>query len=577
MRGLSARRANYAGMRSRHIAKLAAIEKALSARVAAAGAAFGADASAAPVVSLAPTRDATHGDFATAVALAAAKSWKRNPMEIAEAIARDGADGLTDVASLEPAKPGFLNLRMAPEYYRDIVRDALALGSEFGASDELASEGPLLIEFASPNPTGPLVVVQGRSGSLGATLVALFRRSGTKTDAETYVNDAGNQLNALADSLYARYATLCGVDTPVPEEGYAGAYLIDIALMLKARDGERWLSAPPDERRTTLGKFARDIIVEGQRADMERFGVHFDRWTSEASLHEAGEIDTALTDLIARGHAYEKDGALFLRTTEFGDEKDRVLRRSDGRPTYLAADAAYHHDKLRRGYVRLINVLGPDHHGYIARLKALVAALGHPGSLEVLLAQYVTLKHGDEVVKMSKRAGDVVTLAEVMDEVGVDAARFFFVDRAPESHLVFDVDLALDRSAKNPVYYVQYGHARIASILRRAESGEHRSALERARRGDDLSSLNHPAEFALIARIADFERTVVDAARARAPHRVAEYTRDLATGFHAFYTDCVVLGDDPAVTSARLSVCIVAMTAIASALKLLGVSAPDQM
>src|SRR5579872_2274167 len=564
-------------MRSRHLAKLAAIESGLSARVAAVGAALGADHAPPPSVSLGPTRDPAHGDYATAVALAAAKAWKRNPMEIAEAIARDGAKDLPGIEKLEPAKPGFLNLRMSPDYFRDIVRDALERGDDFGASDALADYGPLLIEFTSANPTGPLNVVQGRSGSLGSTLVALFRRSGAKTESETYVNDAGNQLDILAESLYARYATLCGVDTPLPEEGYEGEFLVDIALTLKQRDGDRWLRANPDERVKALGKFARDIIVEGQRQDMERFGVHFDHWTSEAALHAAGEIDSVLRELTASSHAYEKDGALFLRTTEFGDEKDRVLRRSDGRPTYLAADAAYHRDKLRRGNRRLIDVLGPDHHGYIARLNALVAALGYPGSLEVLLAQYVTLKRGDEVVKMSKRAGNFVTLAEVMDEVGVDAARFFFINRAPESHLVFDLELALEQSAKNPVYYVQYGHARIASILRKADSDQHRAALERARHGSDLVGLSHPAEFALISRIADFERTVVEAAKARAPHRLAEYTRDLATGFHAFYTDCIVLSDDPVTTSARLSLCIVTKTTIASALKLLGVSAPDQM
>src|SRR4029077_11603665 len=386
-----------------------------------------------------------------------------------------------------------------------------------------------------------------------------------------------NQLDALADSLFARYATLCGVPTPVPDEGYPGEYLLDVAEQLKQRDGDRWMRADVDERRRVLGRFGRDVIVEGQRRDMERFGVHFNTWFSEATLHDGGKIADVLKKLEASGHAYEKDGALFLRSTEFGDEKDRVLRRSDGRPTYLAADAAYHRDKLERGYKFLLNILGPDHHGYIHRLQALVASLGRPGSLEVLLAQYVTLKRGAETVKMSKRAGNFVTLAEVMDEVGVDAARFFFINRAPESHLVFDLELALEQSTKNPVYYVQYGHARIASILRKADSDQHRGSLERARSGADLTRLSHPAEFAFIARIADFERTVVDAAKARAPHRLAEYTRDLATGFHAFYTDSIVLSDDPTTTSARLSLCIVAKTTIVSALKLLGVSAPDQM
>ncbi|HKW44363.1 MAG TPA: arginine--tRNA ligase [Candidatus Eremiobacteraceae bacterium] len=564
-------------MLSRHLAVLSAIEDELRARVGVAADTLGGDGTAAPSVSLGPTRDPLHGDFATAVALAAGKAWRVNPMDVAAAIASRGAAGMAGVAKIDVAKPGFLNFRMAPDFWTGVVKEALERGESYGTSDALAAHGPLLVEFTSPNPTGPLVVVQGRSGSLGATLVAMFRFAGAKTEAETYVNDAGNQLDTLADSLFARYATLCGVETPVPEDGYPGDYLIDVARRLRERDGDRWLSAPFDERRRALGRFGRDLIVEGQRQDMERFGVHFDRWFSEASLHESGKIEAVLELLTSSGHAYVKDDALFLKSTEFGDEKDRVLRRSDGRPTYLAADAAYHRDKLERGNAYLLNILGPDHHGYIARLKALVAALGHPGSLEVLLAQQVTLKRGDEVVKMSKRAGNVITLADVMDEVGVDAARFFFINRAPESHLVFDLELALEQSAKNPVYYVQYGHARIASILRRASAPEHAQSLERARRGDDLAALAHPAEFALIRRIADYERTVVDAARARAPHRVAEFARDLATDFHAFYTDCVVLGDDAGITSARLSLCIVAKTALASALKLLGVSAPEKM
>jgi arginyl-tRNA synthetase len=564
-------------MLSRHLAVLAAIEDELRARIAAVAETRGGDQAPAPSVSLGPTRDASHGDFATAVALAAGKMWRVNPLEVAGAVAQSGVAKLPDVARIDVAKPGFINLTMTPAFWSRVVAEALERGDTYGTSDALAAHGPLLVEFLSPNPTGPLVVVQGRSGSLGATLVAMFRFAGAQTKSETYINDAGNQLDALADSLFARYATLCGVETQVPEDGYPGEYLIDVARLLRERDGDRWLTAQVDERRRALGRFGRDVIVEGQREDMERFGVHFDGWFSEATLHESGKIDDVLRQLEKSGYAYEKDGALYLKSSEFGDEKDRVLRRSDGRPTYLAADAAYHRDKLERGNKFLLNILGPDHHGYIDRLKALVAALGHPGSLEVLLAQYVTLKRGDEVVKSSKREGNVVTLAEVMDEVGVNAARFFFINRAPESHLVFDLELALEQSSKNPVYYVQYGHARIASILNRATAPEHAASFDRARRGEDIAALAHPAEFALIRRIADFERTVVDAAIARAPHRVAEFARDLATDFHAFYTGCMVLGDDASVTSARLSLCIVTKTVLASALRLLGVSAPEHM
>jgi arginyl-tRNA synthetase len=564
-------------MKSGHLETLANLEGELRARLALAAQTFGADPRTVPPVTLPPTRDPAHGDFATPAALAAAKQWKRSPMDIARAVVAGGIENLTGVASLEAANPGFVNIRMAPDFWGGVVAEILARGDEYGRSDALSGLGPVLIEFTSANPTGPLNVVQGRSGSLGATLVAMFRFAGAATAAETYVNDAGTQLDTLADSLYARYAALCGADVPFPEDGYPGDYLIDIARQLRERDGDKWLHADPVERRRALGRFGRDAIVEQQRADMERFGVHFDRWFSEATLHDAGAIDDVIEELRGRGYAYESEGAVWLRSTDFGDDRDRVLRRSDGRPTYLAADAAYHRDKLRRGNRYLINILGPDHHGYIARLKAIVAALGFPDSLEVLLAQQVTLKRGDEVVAMSKRAGNVITLSEVMDEVGVDAARFFFIERAPESHLVFDLALAVEHSQKNPVYYVQYGHARIASLLRRAEETGRGASLERARKGADVGRLTHPAELTLIRRLSDFERTVVDAAKDRAPHRLAEYARNVAADFHGFYTDCIVIGEEDALASARLSLSIAAKTVLASCLRLLGVSSPDHM
>jgi len=563
-------------MGQRYHEVLDSVTSELNSRMSRLAASWKADNGEALRVALAPTRDAAHGDFATAVALAAAKAWKRNPLEIAQAIVAEGASNLSGVARIEAVKPGFVNITMAPNFWNDVVLDVLHLGSGYGTSDALASAGPMLVEFVSANPTGPLVVVQGRSSALGATLVAMLRFAGCKTGSETYINDTGTQLDLLADSLYARYATLLGVDAAVPEDGYSGEYLIDLARALVARDGDRWLHVPVEERRTVLGRFARDLIVDDQRADLERFRVHFDHWTSETTLHESGAIEKAIEELRAGGHVYEKDGALWLRSRAFGDDKDRVLIRNDGRPTYLAADAAYHADKLRRGNRYLIDILGPDHHGYIARLAALVAALGHPGKLEVLLAQHVTFKRGGETVSMSKRAGDLITLREVMDQVGVDAARFFFINRAPESHLVFDLELAVEQSAKNPVYYVQYGHARIASILRKAAEGRE-ALVERAAQGRDVGKLGHPTEIALIRRLADFGRTVSSAAEARAPHRLAEYTHSVATDFHAFYTECIVLTDDDALTSARLSLCLATKTVLASALGLIGVSAPDAM
>ncbi|MBV8171133.1 MAG: arginine--tRNA ligase [Candidatus Eremiobacteraeota bacterium] len=562
---------------SRYAQSLAVIEAELRARFDAAANEFGQSEDAAPDVALGPARDPAHGDFASAAALAAGKKWKRNPLEIAQKIAAAGTDRLPGVGTIEAKAPGFINLRMAQPFWGGVVAEALERGADFGRSDALSETGPVLLEFVSANPTGPLNVVQGRSSSLGATLAGMLRFAGADVKTETYVNDSGAQLDLLADSLYARYATLCGVPTAVPDDGYQGDDISEVARQLQARDGDRWLKAAQAERRAALGAFARDVIVEQQRRDLENFGVVFDRWFFESSLYAGGKVDEVVDWLLQRGVAYEKDGAIWLRSTQFGDDKDRVLRRSDGRPTYLAPDAAYHRDKFERGNRYLIDIFGPDHHGYVARISAIAAALGHPGKLEVLIAQQVTLKRGAETVAMSKRAGHVVTLREVVDEVGKDAARFFFINRAPESQLIFDLSLAVEQSTNNPVYYVQYGHARIASIVRKAEETGRGALLERARRGADLERLEHRTEIALIRRLTDFARTVGEAARARAPHRLAEYARDVATDFHAFYTECVVLGDDEALSSARLSLALASKTVLASALTLLGVSAPDRM
>ena len=562
---------------TRYAKTLAALDAELRSRFESAARKAGVSMGEVPEVVLAPARDPSHGDFATAAALAAAKQWKCQPLELAQQIAASGTARMDGVASLEVKPPGFINLRMAPAFWADVVREALERGSEYGRSDTLAQLGPVLLEFVSANPTGPLNVVQGRSSSLGAALAAMFKFAGAQVFTETYVNDSGTQLDLLADSLYARYATLCGVATPLPDDGYQGDYLIEIAKQLRARDGDRWLTADPEERRRALARFGRDTVVAEQRADLEAFGVTFDRWFFESELHDSGKVDEVIAWLLAHDAAYELDGAVWLRSSAFGDDKDRVLRRSDGRPTYVAPDAAYHRDKFERGMRYLIDIFGPDHHGYVARIKAIAAALGHPGMLEVLIAQQVTLKRGDETVAMSKRAGNIVTLREVVDEVGKDAARFFFIMRAPESQLVFDLALAVEHSSDNPVFYVQYGHARIASILRHATDTGRTALLDRAAKGLDLARLDAGAEIAVVRRLADFARTVADAARARAPHRLAEFARDLATDFHSFYTQCVVLGDDDRLSSARLSLCLAAKSVLASALGLLGVSAPERM
>jgi arginyl-tRNA synthetase len=375
--------------------------------------------------------------------------------------------------------------------------------------------------------------------------------------------------------MYARYRQLYDPAYPFPEEGYPGDYLIPIAESLRARDGDRWLNVPEDEAVPALARYARDAIVGEQQAVARRFGVEYDLWQSEQALHDAGTIERGIQRLREMGVLYEKDGATWLRTTDAGDDEDRVVIRSDGRPTYFANDIAYHYEKLQRAD-HVIDFLGPDHHGYIKRLDTLANAYGRPGAFEIVIVQQITLKRGDEILSMSKRAGQLVTLAEVIDEVGVDAARFFFVMLSTDQPFTFDLELAKKQSSDNPVFYVQYGHARIASVLRKA-SESHAAQLAAAERGEGLAALTESAELALARRLAEFEATVAGVARARAPHRLTKYARDVASDFHQFYDACRVLGDDAAVTTARLGLAIATKTVLATTLALCGVSARDSM
>ncbi len=503
------------------------------------------------------------------------KSARAKPQEIAAALIERalGEDGVRATVADATPLAGFINLTLVPAFWHRVVADVLREGEAYGRGAPAGER--ISLEFGSANPTGPLAVVQGRALSAGDTLAKILRHAGYDVFTEWIINDAGTQIALFGLSVYARYRQIFDPSYPFPEDGYAGDYVVAIAEQLRARDGEKWLAVPPEDAAPPIGRFARDLVVAEQQEVARRFGVTFDLWQSEKALHDAGAIERGIARLRDLGVLYERDGATWLRTKDAGDDEDRVVIRSDGRPTYYANDVAYHYDKLQRAD-HVIDILGPDHHGYIARLNALAQAYGRPKAVEVLIAQQVTLKRGGELLSMSKRAGTIVTLHEVMDEVGVDAARFFFVMLSLEQPLTFDLDLAKKQSNENPVYYVQYGHARIASVLRRAAE-QAPEALAAAPRGDHLDLLVEAAELALIRRLAEFAPTVAGAARARAPHRLPKYARDLAAEFHQFYDACRVLTDDAALSTARLGLCLATKTVLATTLHLCGVSAPDAM
>ncbi len=461
-------------------------------------------------------------------------------------------------------------MRLAPAAWQALVRQILRDGAAFGKSQPRGER--ISLEFGSANPTGPLVVVQGRTCSIGATLANAMRYCGYDVFIEWIINDAGYQLETLARSLYARYRQTFDPQYPLPDDGYPGEYLVRIAQEVAQREGTRWVQADETHWLAHFGKYARDVLVAQQRSTVERFRVHFDLWQSERELHESGRIAAGIERLSGAGNTYDKEGALFFAATRFGDDKDRVLIRSDGRPTYLANDVAYHYEKLQRAD-KVVDILGPDHHGYIGRLKGLAEALGYTRDhLEVLIAQQITLMRAGEIVSMSKRAGHIVTLDDILDEVGVDAARFFFIMLAPESPLTFDLELAKEQSNENPVYYVQYGHARIASVLKNADRSEVSQASSAP-----LDALTHPAELALARRLAEMPRIVRNVVEQLAPHRLARYARDIAADFHQFYHECRILTQDPQQRLARLALCMATQRVLASTLEMIGVSAPQSM
>ena len=507
--------------------------------------------------------DHGHGDWASPVALQMAKTAKLPPREIADRVkaAMESAPP-PHLDHIEVAGPGFLNLFLSPSWLHDVLREVVVAGDTYGRDDTL--EGRRInLEFVSANPTGPLHAGGGRWVAVGDAIANLFAAQGAEVHREYYLNDAGNQLETFGKSLYARYRG----EEP-PEDGYRGEYLVDMARKLHREAGD-------DASLARATEWGYQRVVEGLREDLGRIGVHFDTWFSERTLHERGDVSAVLDALAADGATYEEDGATWLRASDFGDQRDRVLVKSDGSTTYLANDLAYHRDKLARGWQHLVDIWGADHHGQVKSLQAGMEALGSPpGEPEIILGQLVQLLRGGEPVRLSKRAGNVVTLADILDEVDPDVCRLTFLLQGIDTPQTFDLDVVTSQSMENPVYYVQYAHARIASIGRKAsERGVTRRPLDKV----DLSVLVHEREAELLRSLALYPEAVREAADLRAPHRVTTWVRDFAKHFHGFYRDCRVISDDDVLTQARLWLAEACRIGLADALGLLGVSAPDEM
>jgi len=533
-------------------------------------------ASATPIPSfeVEPPRDPRHGDYAANLALVLARAAGRPPREVGAAILRHLPVPSEVVATAELAGQGFLNITLAPPCLHRWLRRVHAEDRRFGRTD-VGRGRRVLVEYVSANPSGPLHVGSGRGGAVGETIARLLEALGYRVSREYYVNDYGNQVEALARSVEARYLEAIGRPTAFPDDGYQGAYVVEIAQRIAEEHGAQLAEMERAARLSRIQAIALRAMLDDIRATLEAFGITFDTWFSEHALHESSAVQRTLEELRRRDLLYEQDGALWFRATRFGDDKDRVLVRGDGRPTYFAADIPYHLDKYARGFEHLIDVWGVDHIGDIARLRGGLQALGRdPATFEVLIHQHVRLRNEGEAVRMSKRTGEFVTLRDLLGAVGRDAARFFFIMTSPEAPMDFDLALAQRHSADNPVYYVQYAHARICSIVREAErAGIPMPQAERT----DLTRLIAPEEWTLAKRVIRLPDVVHAAGTRREPQRLCAYARELAEAFHVFYSQCRVLTDDAGLTAARLVLVDAARRALRNTLELAGVAAVERM
>ena len=524
-----------------------------------------------PDIKIEIPKETKNGDFSTNIAMVLTKIAKKNPREIAGLIVDHIDKARGQIETVDIAGPGFINFKMKSSSLVSIINDVLAKEKDFGRTTHLHAQ-KILLEFVSANPTGDLTMAHGRHASFGDTLANVLEAAGHDVTREYYVNDAGKQIENLALSIEARFYQALGEDRPIPEDGYHGKDVIALGEKL-AREQVELKDLPQEERIQKLRKIGVEYEMNKLKNDLKDFNVVFDNWTLETSLYEQHKVEDALELLSERGHTYELDGALWLKTTEFGDDKDRVLRKSDGSYTYLMPDIAYHYDKLNRGYDQLINLFGADHHGYVGRLKASVAALGfNPDMLEIQIMQIVRLIKDGEEVRMSKRSGKSVTLRDLIDMVGVDASRYFLAMRSSDTHFDFDLTLAQSETSDNPVYYAQYAHARICSILRRAD--------DEGIKTDDtvnLDVITSDAALNLLKTVAEFPNIIQSAAHKRAPQRITNYTQELASAFHKFYNAEKIMTDNLENTRAYLKLIAAVRITLENALNLVGVNAPERM
>jgi len=524
-----------------------------------------------PEVTVERPQDPEHGDYASSLPLKLARATGVSPLTVAENLVGLIAPSL-EIGSITVAPPGFINFTLKGDWLTRQV-DAILLAGESYGNIDLGQGSRVQLEFVSVNPTGPLHVGHGRGAILGSTLANVLTAAGYRVEKEYYINDAGSQVDAFYRSLYVRYQQCLGIDAEMPSGGYFGSYMIDLAKEIIAEDGDRFLSLPEKEAISQLGQIGLVKMIELIKADLERLGVSFDVWFSEQGLYKNGQYDKVMSLLRQGGYISEKEDATWFVSTALGDDKDNVVVRSDGSPTYFASDIAYHYNKfLERNFDKVINIWGADHQGHISRMKAVVAALGiAPERLVVIISQMVTLSRGGELVRVSKRSGDIITLREVVDEVGVDACRFFFASRSADSQMDFDLELAKKQSADNPVYYVQYAHARIASILRLARQ----KGIDYA--DGDVSLLTSEPELTLIRKMLLLPEMVEVVASTLESHHLTYFATDVATVFHSFYKQCRVISPNEALTRARLKLVQSAKIVLARTLHLMGMTSPERM
>ena len=519
--------------------------------------------------------DTAHGDFAANAAMVSARAFRKAPKMISDALASEMDLTGSYFSKVEVAGPGFINFTLAPGWFANTVKSVLEEKENYGRTN--FGEGKkVLVEFVSANPTGPMHIGNARGGALGDGIASVLDWAGYEANREFYVNDAGNQINKFGLSLDLRYQQLYKDGVEMPEDSYHGQDIIDHAKNFAAIHGDKYMHTSEEERRKALVEYALPLNIQGLERDLAKYRIHYDRWFRESTLHADGSVMKVVELLKEKGHTYEEDGATWFKATEFGADKDFVLVRSNGVPTYVVPDIAYHYGKLvTRGYDKAIDVLGADHHGYVPRLKAALQALGvDPSRLDVVLMQMVRLIRDGEVVKASKRSGKAITLVTLLDEVPIDAARFYFNLREANSQFDFDLDLAVEQSSQNPVYYVQYAHARICSILKKLEA-EKVSVREVS--AEELEKLNTPEEIALIRHIARFPAEIIEAAKAYDPAKMTRYALDLATLFHKFYTACKVFGEEESLMQSRLALCLAARTTLRNVLSILKIDAPETM